>query len=503
VSVIRQFTLALILKGLPSSGIRLIPNVLRYSRRGIGCFPIPYLLRFDTAVQNWMSTRDWLCGAESHHRAECGGSGHPTLFQCDNVCDVELLTLYFRPWGDTVVSSYVRFAAGVCVLSTGLFIGATGGAIAAADTDASDSSATGDSGSTQGSDTPSSPVDSPMTSPVGSVADSLRKTLQGVMSTLGSGRTPGLRPSTGADSSTVETVASSETAEANQDSGAAVASPVEPVPTVVEPVTNVVEPVASVVEPVPTAGASAPTVVASAPTVVAAVPNVVAPVSTVVAGLVATTSDVITLVEDMLTSAAGVAHLFTSLQPDLSTLLGVAGVQGHGGMGLSATADASLPAFLTALQSPVGAPQTDVPGVTWADEVAGAAPLGWRATTLLGQESPLAEASEPDGLIPVGVRKFFQEAFDEIRRSPALAALLLAALPGLGGLLVLTGAGTRLGYRQAKAGIALQTAGIARFARSGPLGVVRSGSLVHVRPRASRVARPGTLGAGRFLDEAA
>jgi hypothetical protein len=429
-----------------------------------------------------------------------GVSDALSMRQC---CDVELLTRYFRPWGDTVVSSYVRFAAGVCVLSTGLFIGATGGAIAAADTDASDSSVTGDSGSTQGSDTPSSSVDSPMTSPVGGVADSLRKTFQGVMSTLGSGRTPGLLPSTGADSSTVETVASSETAEASQDSGAAVASPVEPVPTVVEPVANVVEPVPSVAEPAPTAGASAPTVVA-------AVPNVVVPVSTVVAGLVATTSDVITLVEDMLTSAAGAALVFTSLQPDLSALLGIAaadpvlaGVEGHGAMGPTAAADASLPAFLTALQSPVGAPQTGVPGVTWADEVAGAAPLGWRATTLLGQESPLAEASGSDGLIPVGVRKFFRQAFDEIRRSPALAALLLAALPGLGGLLVLTGAGTRLGYRQAKAGIALQTAGIARFARSGPLGVVRSGSLVYVRPRASRVVRPGTLGAGRFLDEAA
>jgi hypothetical protein len=195
--------------------------------------------------------------------------------------------------------------------------------------------------------------------------------------------------------------------------------------------------------------------------------------------------------------------VFTSLQPDLSALLGVAGVQPQGDMGSSGAAGASLPGFPTELQSPVGAPQTGIPGVTWADKAPGAAPLEWSATTLLGQESPLPEASGSDGLIPVGVRQFFQEAFDEIRRSPALAALLLAALPGLGGLLVLTGAGTRLGYRQAKAGIALQTAGIARIARSGPIGVVRSGSLVYVRPRGSRVVRPGTLGAGRFLDEAA
>jgi hypothetical protein len=429
-----------------------------------------------------------------------GDSDRLSMRQC---CDAVLLTHYFRPWGDIVVSSYVRFAAGVCVLSTGLFLGATGGAVATADTDASDSSATGDSaGLSQGTDTPSSPVDSPMTSPIDSMRDSLQKTVQGVMSTFGSGRTPGLWPSTRADSSRVEPGGSTETADENDDSGVAVAPPVEAVQTVVEPVTDVVEPVASVVESAPAAGAPAPAAGASAPSV-AAVPNVVAPVATVVTGLAATTADVITLVEEMLTSAAAAAQVFTSLQPDLAALFGIAGVEAHGDVGQSARAGASFPVIPTKLQSPVGAPQTGIPGVTWVDKAPGAAPLGWSATTLLGQESPLAEASGSDGLIPVGVREFFQEAFDEIRQSPALAALLLAALPGLGGLLVLTGAGTRLGYRQAKAGIALRTAGIARFARSGPLGVVRSGSLVYVRPRASRVVRPGTLGAGRFLDEAA
>jgi hypothetical protein len=142
--------------------------------------------------------------------------------------------------------------------------------------------------------------------------------------------------------------------------------------------------------------------------------------------------------------------------------------------------------------------------VTWADIVTGVAPLGGSAVTHLSQESPLPEAGPvTDGIIPMGVRKFFQQAFDELRRSPALAALLYAALPGVGGLLILTGAGVRLGYRQAKGGLALRTAGIARFARSGPIGVVRSGSLVFVRPRALHVVRSGTLGAGCVLDKAA
>jgi hypothetical protein len=406
-----------------------------------------------------------------------------------------------------VGSSYLRFAAGVCVLSTGLLLAATGGAIAAADTDSSGSTATGDAGadgSSQSSGTTSSPAGSTTTSPVGSITDSLRETLQGVMSTFGSGRTPGLQPSTGAEDSTVEP-GGTDTADENEDSDlvAAVSNPVEPVPTVVEPVT-------SVVAPVPTVVAPAPTVDASVPRVVAPVPNVVAPVSTVVTGLVATTSDVIALVQDMVTSAAGAALAFTSLQPDLSALLGIAGVdpvrqgvEGHGGVGPSATADASLPALLTALQSPVVPPQTGIPGVTWAN-VTGIAPLGGSATTHLGQEPPLPEAgAAPDGIIPLGVREFFQQAFDELRRSPALAALVYAALPGVAGLLIVTGAGVRFGYRQAKAGLALRTAGIARFARSGPIGVVRSGSLVYVRPRALHVVRPGALRAGCVLDKAA
>jgi hypothetical protein len=403
-----------------------------------------------------------------------------------------------------VVSSYLRFAAGVCVLSTGLLLAATEGAIAAADTDSSGSTATGvdgADGSSQGSGTTSSPAGSTTSSPVGSITDSLRKTLQGVMSTFGSGRTPGLQPSTGAEGSTVEP-GGTDTADENEDSDlvAAVPNPVEPVPTVVEPVT-------SVVAPVPTVVAPAPTVDASVPKVVAPVPNVVAPVATVVTGLVATTSDVIALVQDMVTSAAGAALAFTSLQPDLSALLGIAGVdpvrQGVEGVGLSATADASLPALLTALQSPVVLPQTGIPGVTWAN-VTGIRPLGGSATTHLGQEPPLPEAgAAPDGIIPSGVREFFQQAFDELQRSPALAALVYAALPGVAGLLIVTGAGVRFGYRQAKAGLALRTAGIARFARSGPIGVVRSGSLVYVRSRALHVVRPGTLSAGCVLDKAA
>jgi hypothetical protein len=60
----------------------------------------------------------------------------------------------------------------------------------------------------------------------------------------------------------------------------------------------------------------------------------------------------------------------------------------------------------------------------------------------------------------------------------SLWALLLSALPGVGGLTIFTSAGVRFGYRQAKAGAGLQVGDIARFARPGPLGIVRSGAVV-------------------------
>ena len=136
----------------------------------------------------------------------------------------------------------------------------------------------------------------------------------------------------------------------------------------------------------------------------------------------------------------------------------------------------------------------------------------------------------PNGTIPMGKQSFFRHTDSELllpgsvsalaavalpgagglailtaagMLPVSLAALAALALPGAGGLVILTAAGVRVGYRQAKAGFALQAAGIARFAGPGPLGVVRSGSLIVVRPRALRVARPRAFSAGCVLDEVA
>ncbi|UGU30911.1 hypothetical protein LT350_31130 [Mycolicibacterium smegmatis] len=55
-------------------------------------------------------------------------------------------------------------------------------------------------------------------------------------------------------------------------------------------------------------------------------------------------------------------------------------------------------------------------------------------------------------------------------------ALLYSALPGLSGLFAAGATGVRIGYRQAKARVTLHDMKFARFVRSGPIGVVRTGS---------------------------
>ena len=235
-------------------------------------------------------------------------------------------------------------------------------------------------------------------------------------------------------------------------------------------------------------------------------------------------SDVTALIQDMLTSVAGVVVPLTQLQSDLySFLVGIAGMDpvvaavtvtwiqsnlgGVSGVGLSA----AVHAWVVSQWRPV-LPFAGIPGWPWGI-----------AASIFGATTQVA----PNGAIPMGKQSFFRHADSELLLPGSLsalpgaaglavltaagvlpislAALAALALPGAGGLVILTGAGVRVGYRQAKAGFAVRTAGIARFARPGavPLGVVRSGSLVVVRPRALRVVRPGALSAGCLLDKVA
>ena len=214
----------------------------------------------------------------------------------------------------------------------------------------------------------------------------------------------------------------------------------------------------------------------------------------------------------MLTSVFGAVVPLTQLQSDLySFLLGLAGVvpveNGSGGIdgaGRSAAADASVASQLRLVLLLAGVSGVPLAGNTGAATLGGIAASIFSAMSEVGRASSLPGMAPPapNGAIPMGVRSFLRHAFSDLPRAASLWALAAVALPGAGGLVILTLAGVRIGYRQAKAGFVLRTAGIARFAGPGPLGVVRSGSLVVVRPRGLRVVRPGALGAGSLPEVA-
>ena len=110
------------------------------------------------------------------------------------------------------------------------------------------------------------------------------------------------------------------------------------------------------------------------------------------------------------------------------------------------------------------------------------APILNEPATLL-KDADVPEAASADGTA------FIKGAVTALLVSVSLWALFTAALPGLGGLAAISATGVRIGYRQANAGAALRATGLLRFAAGGPIGVVRSDSMVSVRVRPQPSAR--------------
>lgn len=233
----------------------------------------------------------------------------------------------------------------------------------------------------------------------------------------------------------------------------------------------------------------------------------VAAVPALLAGLPTSTTpvtDVITTLEFMLTSVGTSVGTIVALPGELGALMGVTTQQPLPGIGVvgpetGATAAAGpvdLPALLLP-QSPA------VTLGTGAILTAPAAPLLPTATPVhVERITPITDAPlGVSGLTASGApESFLDRAVSTLLVPISIATLAAVALPGVGGLLVICALGVRIGYRQAKAGWAVHVAGIGRFAGSGPLGVVRSGSLItlHV-PRGTRTQQVGRL---RVVDNA-
>jgi len=121
-----------------------------------------------------------------------------------------------------------------------------------------------------------------------------------------------------------------------------------------------------------------------------------------------------------------------------------------------------------------------------------------RAVSISGFAPPA-----PRSVLPPAGHDFLAHAMRVVLVPASLSALAAVALPGVGGLLIVCAAGVRLGYRQAKAGLAVQATAIARFAGSGVQGVAGSGSVVALRPRTAHVVGPHARPPTRLLDQVA
>lgn len=372
-------------------------------------------------------------------------------------------------------ATHVRVVASAGLLSAGLLIASGGGAVALADPDA-------------GASTAHAPQDAhepnQATGPAASVTDTLSKAVRDIAGALTAGRAPGQPQSTVAGSRTAGTSHARTPGQRNAILPTAAATPPP-----------------SAAASVPDAAASTPTSVAAtsvrnaarsiSSTVVTSLDSLSSTVTAVVAAVPivgAPASDVITGMQDVVTSVVVAVGDVGSSPPSLPALMGVGSrTPVDATAGLHVVEHPSAPAALLPVVPrmspspvvPLALPTADGRGVP--DATAGVAALD-----VSGQGSLPREGASADGAFG----SFLGRAFREIAAHLSVAALAAAALPGLGGLLILGAAGVRVGYRQAKANFVLRANNLTRFARQGPIGIVRSGSSIAVRVRPLRLMAP-------------
>ena len=88
-----------------------------------------------------------------------------------------------------------------------------------------------------------------------------------------------------------------------------------------------------------------------------------------------------------------------------------------------------------------------------------ASPRGPAADPPAGRQAPPAETANNVAALPASYRA----GYTEYLRNAGISQITLVAAPGLAGMLLLTGVGGLVGYRQAKAGHAVRAGGAARF----------------------------------------
>jgi hypothetical protein len=412
-------------------------------------------------------------------------------------------------WEEIAMTTHLRIAASVCVLSTGLMIAGAGGATATADTD---------SGTTANTNTGQA-ANAPAAGPTGTIADSFRKavqnslqgTVQTVTGALNAIPKPGQVPF-GIPNPPKTTFGGTPTVYGSTGPTAAPAPVADPAPdTDPAPETNTVASTTNEVVAPATSTPAPPSYVAPDP--LAAVTNVVTPVTnaittvadtvgtapTVIASLSTSTApvvDVLTYVQNVLTSVNNAGTSLAQLPTDLAGLLGVSATApistigpatGVSGVRTVAATSPTPPGWssvpqLLAVPAVHGGPAATPPPVP-------VTPLDIVTRDAARDPSDAAAApATPKVAASTDVLSVVEHVIGAFVATVSLTALAAVALPGLAGLLTTCAAGIRVGYRQAKAASELPDTAISRFVGSGPVGVVRTGSQVQLRSRASRVS---------------
>lgn len=201
-------------------------------------------------------------------------------------------------------------------------------------------------------------------------------------------------------------------------------------------------------------------------------------------------TDVITAIQNMLTSVATAAAPLMWQPSDLASMF----LTATGGPALTARTPAAhppapvVPGVRTPTVPAPTAPAHQVAVPSASDRTAPAALDLVAALTLDHTGASAPAVSKPRFELTGGLPSYLNRIAHTLLVPVSLWALVTTAVPGIAGLLTFGLAGTRIGYRQAKANFALRTSAIARFAGTGPLGVVNSDSLITLRSRTAHAA---------------
>ncbi|GFG48934.1 hypothetical protein CQY20_21545 [Mycolicibacterium agri] len=429
-----------------------------------------------------------------------------------------------------------RTTFGGCLLSAALFVSSAGGAVAAADSDtdaptstdtadtqtAVGATATGQIATTQAAtsqvtEAPTKPSTESSSASTGSTSETVPPTAEaaspaptnkvdtaapsGPMAVAATTTTTSAKaPATAAEvkNNDVSGVTAADPVQAKPQQSAAAASSQDSAPASAvsqapppqsAPAAAPAADVAEAVAPASKALADAAKAAQSFAAVIARLPASPTPVDDFVAAL-----------QHLLSAVSAVTATLARMPAELTAMLGVpgrgpglTGTSGSGGVGrgldsVAASKAAKTLTVPTLPKSPARSPQMIGGAASRGGLLASPTPGGGLFT---GSSDELS-VSGPVPTTPVAAGKSdgastLKHAVGAVFVAASLLALAAIALPGSLGLLLFGAVGTRIGYRQAKAAATLQPLGVARFVRSGPLGVVRSGNMIALPARRPRV----------------